>query len=168
MSIRVSGESSIDNRNERRKTYLPRLSTTNDMISEEQSRNNDIFSPKPVNDTTARRTMYELSPHQTTEECTEEEVGEELEEDYDDCFSSDDTFGWTKEMLLQIGLSYVDSFSAIRNVLNEIPTPPLGSDTNLLLPAKAHDAPSHTLVLDLDETLVSCSLDKPPKYRHLL
>ena len=121
--------------------------------------------------------MYELSPHQTfpsimdfwiinnrTEECTEEEVGEELEEDYDDCFSSDDTFGWTKEMLLQIGLSYVDSFSAIRNVLNEIPTPPLGSDTNLLLPAKAHDAPSHTLVLDLDETLVSCSLDKPPKY----
>ena len=101
MSIRVSGESSIDNRNERRKTYLPRLSTTNDMISEEQSRNNDIFSPKPVNDTTARRTMYELSPHQT-EECTEEEVGEELEEDYDDCFSSDIHLGGPKSCFCKL------------------------------------------------------------------
>ena len=99
-----------------------------------------------------------------TGNCTQEELEEEYEEDYDECFSSDDMFGCTKEKLFLEGLSYVDSFSAIRNVLSKLPTPPVGIDTNLLLPAKAAGVPSHTLVLDLDETLVSCVLDKPPKF----
>lgn len=48
MSYKIEG---LDDMSERQKTYLSRLSTTNDMLPEEQSRNNDIFSPKPVNDT---------------------------------------------------------------------------------------------------------------------
>ena len=33
-----------------------------------------------------------------------------------------------------------------------------------LLPPKSPNVPSHTLILDLDETLVHCYLDKPEKY----
>ncbi|KAK8806159.1 hypothetical protein WA171_007244 [Blastocystis sp. BT1] len=58
---------------------------------------------------------------------------------------------------------YIDPFLLMKEVprYSLIPKYRLKHD---LLPPKSPDVPSHTLILDLDETLVHCYLDKPEKY----
>ena len=62
---------------------------------------------------------------------------------------------------------YFDTFIPSFLLMKEVPRYSLIPKYRLkhdLLPPKSPDVPSHTLILDLDETLVHCYLDKPEKY----
>ena len=62
---------------------------------------------------------------------------------------------------------YEDDFIDPFLLMKEVPpysSVPKSCFKHHLLPPKSSEAPSHTLVLDLDETLVHCYLDKPSHY----
>lgn len=75
----------------------------------------------------------------------------ESEEELDKIFCTDDTFGYSSDDLYEHSSVFIDIFSSIKNTLSK------QSDitrTGSQLPPKDPSAPSHTLVLDLDDTLI--------------
>lgn len=83
--------------------------------------------------------------------------------DIDTLFSTDETCGKTADELFDYGISMFDVFSSIRSFVDRYPYSQQDPHSNVL-PPKAPNVPKYTLVLDLDGTVVNCSLKEPSYY----
>ena len=75
----------------------------------------------------------------------------ESSEELDRIFCTDETGGYSLDELYDYSADCFDIFSSIRNTLSKQPNI---ARENFCLPPKDPSAPSHTLVLDLDDTLI--------------
>ena len=147
---------------DRRRSHISRLSITSDMISEDQIHNNEIFSPRPVLHSRSRVSINAYV--ETVEEnCYEERISLVPDGDIDTLFSTDETCGKTADELFDYGISMFDVFSSIRSFVDRYPYSQQDPHSNVL-PPKAPNVPKYTLVLDLDGTVVNCSLKEPSYY----